>query len=281
MVMEVNIYEPDKAIRQGYISLWKEMFGEIKSSKWLIWQLALRDIKAMYKQSFAGMFWAVLMPLFALGTFIVLNRAGVFTLGEIDVPYPIFAVIGLAFWQIFASGIVACTGALSKAGSMVAKINFPRESLVVSAMGRAFISFFIQIVLVIVFFFIYGFSPSWMTLFLPLMFIPILLFTLGLGLILSLINGVARDLERMIGVVMTFLLFLTPVMYAKPQSGLLLTLTKFNPVYYMVAAPRDLALNGSLSEPMGYFYSVILSIVLFIVCWMAFHLTETRVSERI
>ena len=67
----------------------------------------LRDIKSMYKQSFVGVFWTLVIPFITLGTFVLLNRSGVFSLGDIDVPYPIFAILGLAFWQIFSAGIIA------------------------------------------------------------------------------------------------------------------------------------------------------------------------------
>ena len=115
----------------------------------------------------------------------------------------------------------------------------------------------------------------------PLTLIPVVLLTLGLGLIFSLINGVVRDLGRVVGMVVSFLLFLTPIMYAKPESGMLEIITRYNPIYYLVSFPRDLALHGSLAEPGGYLYSVAFSAVLFLLCWMAFHLTETRIAERI
>lgn len=281
MVEEKTIYVPDKAIQEGFVALWKGMFSEIKSSKWLIFQLFLRDIKSMYKQSFVGIFWTLVIPFITLGTFVLLNRSGVFSLGDIDVPYPIFAILGLAFWQIFSAGIIACTNSVTNAGGMIAKINFPREALVFASIGQALIAFLIQIVVVVVFFVYYSFTPHWMILLLPLAFIPVVLLTLGLGLIFSIVNGIMRDLGKIIGILMSFLLFLTPVMYAKPQSGLLGVMTKYNPLYYLVSGPRDLALKGSLSEPVGYFYSVVLAFVLFFLCWMVFHLTETRISERV
>lgn len=278
---EIIVYEPDNSTRQGYISLWKEMVDEVRKSKWLTYQFFLRDVKSMYKQSFMGVLWSVVVSFAALGSFIVLNSAGVVAFGELDVPYPVYAVAGLASWQVFSTGIVACAGALAKAGTMISKINFPRESLVVGSMGQALIAFLIQIVVVIAFLAYYQIVPHWMTVFVPLTFIPVFLLTLGLGLILSLLNAVARDVERGIAAIIPFLLFVTPIMYAKPQGGALATLTDYNPVYYLVAAPRDLALTGHLSEPMGYLYSVVFSVGVFVLAWMAFHLTETRIAERI
>ncbi len=274
-------YEPDKSVRQGYVSLWQDMLRELTTSKWLTYQLFLRDMKNTYKQSLGGIFWSLVMPFLALGTFVFLSGTGIVSLGEISTPYPIFAIMGLAFWQVFSAGLISCTGALTKAGTMVAKINFPRITLVLGAIGQALIAFLVQLAVLVVLFFIYKFSPSWMIVFLPLALIPVLLLTLGLGLILSIINGVARDLERIIGAVMPFLLLLTPVLYARPQAGMLGLLTRYNPVYYLITAPRELALEGTIREPTAYLVSVVLSVIVFFLCWMAFHLSSTRISERI
>ncbi len=274
-------YEPDKSVRQGYFSLWQDMIRELTTSKWLTYQLFLRDMKNTYKQSLGGIFWALIMPFLALGTFVFLNGTGIVSLGEIDAPYPIFAIMGLAFWQVFSTGLVSCTGALTRAGAMVSKINFPRITLVIGAIGQALIGFLAQLVVTVILFFIYKYSPSWVIIFLPLTLVPILLLTLGLGMILSIINGVARDLERIIGAVMPFLLLMTPILYARPQTGMLGLLTRYNPVYYLVTAPRELALEGAIKEPGAYLVSAVLSVIVFSLCWMAFHLSSTRISERI
>jgi len=115
----------------------------------------------------------------------------------------------------------------------------------------------------------------------PLAVIPLLLLTCGLGFIFSLINGVLRDVGNMISVSITFLLFLTPVLYAKPASGIAAVASHYNPLYYLISVPRDLLILGGTTELHGYMYSVLLSVVVFFVCWTAFHLTETRITERI
>jgi lipopolysaccharide transport system permease protein len=59
----------------------------------------------------------------SLGTFIVLNQSGIFNIGDIDVPYPIYALLGMAFWQLFATGLVAGSNSLVSAGALITKIN--------------------------------------------------------------------------------------------------------------------------------------------------------------
>ena len=281
MAEKTTIYLPDNSIRKGYVSLFKEMVEELATSRWLTWQLFKRDFSAMYKQSLLGVFWALFVPLISVGTFIFLNKAGIFSIGDIAIPYPIFAVAGMAFWQLFSTGLIASTNSLVNAGAMITKINFTRESLVISATGQAIVSSLIQTVVVFALFLWYHIIPPWTLVLVPFAVLPLLLLTLGLGFIFSLINGVLRDVGNMISVSITFLLFLTPVLYAKPASGIAAVASHYNPLYYLISVPRDLLILGGTTELYGYVYSALLSVVVFFVCWTAFHLTETRITERI
>ena len=277
----VITYEPDNSLKKGYLSIFSAIFNEIKKNRWLTYQLFKRDFFTVYKQSFIGVLWAFIIPFVSVGTFIILNSSGVFTIGDINVPYPIYAILGMAFWQLFAAGLVASSNSLVKAGPMIVKINFSKKSLVIASAGQSIIPFLIQFILVIVLFFIYNIAPSTAILLVPLLVIPIMLLTLGLGFILSLLNGVARDVGNGISFLITFLMFLTPVLYAKPKVGILTSITKLNPLYYLVSTPRELILMGTISEWRGFLISSIISVFIFIVCLVVFHLTETRVAERI
>ncbi|WP_287584472.1 ABC transporter permease [Candidatus Borrarchaeum sp.] len=278
---KIAIYEPDRTVKQGYITLWKENFQDLKENLWLIRQFFFREFKGQYSQSLLGIIWAFILPLVTLAIFILLRSSGLFNVGVIEVPYVIYALLGLSFWQLFVTGIVQSTNSLVSAGSMIKKVNFPRETLVFASLGNALFSFALQMGIVFILFGIYGFFPHWKFLLFPLMIIPILLLTCGLGFIFSLINGIIRDLGRILGLGLTFLLFITPIAYELPEMGFLATLARINPLYYLSIAPRDLALTGTLSHPLGYFISCGLSIFVFFYCWMTFHLTETRIPERL
>lgn len=274
-------YEPDNSLKKGYLSQLKDIISEIRNNRWLAYQLFKRDFFAIYKQSFIGIFWAFIIPLVSVGTFIVLNRSGVFSIGTIDVPYAIYAILGMAFWQLFATGLIASSNSLVKAGSMILRINFSKKSLVIASTGQSIVAFLIQFLLVIVLFFVFGFTPNISILLVPLLVIPMMLFTLGLGLLLALINGIMRDIGNILSFLVTFMMFLTPVLYAKPQEGMLISITKLNPLYYLVSTPREMILWGTVSEWRGFLVSSILSVFIFLFCLVIFHLAETRVAERI
>jgi len=281
MSEKITTYEPDNSLRKGYPSIFGEIFNELKKNRWLTFQLFKRDFFTIYKQSFIGVLWAVIIPIVSVGTFIVLNQSGVFAIGDIDVPYPIYAVLGMAFWQLFSTGLIACSNSLVSAGSMITKINFSKKSLVIASIGQSIVSFLIQFVLVVILFIYYRIEPNIAILLIPITVIPMMLFTLGLGFILSILNGIMRDIGKIIAVLMTFLMFLTPVLYAKPTTGILATVTNYNPLYYLVSVPRELVLNGTISEWKGFLIVSIASFIIFIMCLIVFHLTETRVAERI
>jgi len=277
----ITTYEPDNSLKKGYFTIFGEIIDELKKNRWLTYQLFKSDFLSTYKQSFFGVMWAIILPLVSIGIFIVLNRSGVLNIGDIGAPYSIYALLGMAFWQFFSTGLVACSNSLVNAGPMILKINFSKKSLVIAGAAKAIVPFIIQIIMVGVLFIGYGMAPNILSLLIPIFLIPLILFTIGLGFFTSLLNGVMRDIGNIISILLTFMMFFTPVLYAKPKMGVLAIITKYNPLYYLVSTPRDLVLKGLVLEWKGFLIVCLISMILFIGCLFAFHLTETRVAERI
>lgn len=277
----VVTYEPDNSLKKGYVSIFSEIFFDLWKNRWLTFQLFKRDFLSAYKQSVIGILWSFIIPLFSVGTFVLLNRSGIFNIGSMNVPYPIYGLLGVAIWQLFSTGLVASSSALVRAGSMIVKINFSKKSLVIASVGQSIVTFLVQFILVCSLFLYYRFLPSMDIFLIPLLLFPILLLSLGLGFLLSLLNAVVRDIGNALSILMTFLLFITPVLYSKPESGLLSDISAYNPLYYLVSIPRDFILTGVLSEIKGYLAVSLFSALLFVVTLVIFHLTETRIAERI
>ena len=278
---EIVTYQPDNAIRKGVFTLSLEIGKELVSNRWLTYQLFKRDFLTVYKQSLIGILWAFIIPFVSVGTFIILNNSGVFTIGTINVPYPIYAILGMAYWQLFSAGLIASAGSLVKAGSMIVKINMSKKALVLASAGQSLVAFLIQILLVFVLCVYYGINPGINLLLIPLFIIPIMLITLGIGFIVSLLNGVMRDIGNALSILMTFLMFLTPILYEKPTTGLLVRITRYNPLYFLVSFPRNAILAGTFHEWKGYVFSCVGAVAAFVIFLFIFHLTESRISERI
>ena len=258
------------------------MFRELVNARELIWRLFLRDFSARYRQSVLGVAWAVLMPLTTVGIFVALNRSGLLKIGEIPIPYPAYALLGLTAWNLFSVGIIAASNSIISAGPMVVKINFPKISLVIASTGQAIVGLFIRIVLLTVVFLWYGVTPNLPGVFLALLALfPLYLLTLGLGFILSLAAGVLRDIPNIIGIATYALMLLTPVLYPTPRATAFEGINLWNPLNYLVNGARDLVMHGTINTPFGYLYSAIFAIIVFLFGWRVFYFAQTKIAERV
>lgn len=278
------VYTPFGHLGLG-LAAWREMFQELIDGRELIWRLYLRDFSARYRQSMLGYVWAIIPALVTAITFTWLNKSGRLPIGGTALPYSLFVLLNMSVWQLFANGLTGATQSLVNAGALITKINFPRESLVIAAFGQSVFQFIISCVLVAVAFIGYhindhNVTPAWTVVFIPLAVLPLCLLTLGLGYILSLINGVLRDAGQVITFILMFWMFLTPVVYPAPEhSGKIITY--LNPVSPFLVATQDLAQKGGLTHPGGYLIGCVVSLIVFLLGWRVFHLTEPRIAERV
>ncbi|MEZ4221721.1 MAG: ABC transporter permease [Polyangiaceae bacterium] len=290
----VATYLPDNSLRHGYMSLFSDIARELLENRWLTFQLFKRDMFAFYKQSLLGVFWVVFVPLVTVGTFVMLRGSGVVAAGEMTTPYPIYAGVGVAIWQLFSQGLVSGANSLVSGGEMITRINFSKKSLIIASLGRTVVSFLVVVLLLVglfVHFSLQGFQPYFGigSVLFVVSLLPLVLLTVGLSFVLALLNGIVRDIGTMLSMVLTLLLLLTPVLYERPALApdagtlprMLDTVTGLNPLYYLVVGPRDLLLQGQLSDPRGFFIASAVATVTFLIALVGFHLTETRIAERI
>ena len=264
------------------LRIWIEMIGELFQHRELIWRLIVRDISAKYKQSFFGIFWLFLTPLVMMFVFVWIKSKNILPIDESIMPYPAFVFIGQMIWLIFSQGLIYSANCMIAAGDMLTKINFPREVLLFSAIGQTVFEFIFRIPLLIIVFLFVDFSPSVMCLFAPLAIIPLLFLVMGLGFFVSILNAVTRDTGNMIGIIVTLGVFATPVIYPPPKTWpLSFLINTINPVSGYINCVRDLTLNGSLTDIQGYFFSVIFSMLIFLIGWRIFHLVEPKIAERV
>jgi lipopolysaccharide transport system permease protein len=115
----------------------------------------------------------------------------------------------------------------------------------------------------------------------PFILIPLALMTIGFGFVLSLANGVFRDIGNSLTLVMTFAMFLTPVVYPPPTQWPKVLINYLNPVSPFIIATRDLTTRGALSQPDGLLWASVIGLVVFLVGWRIFHLAMSRIVERV
>ena len=257
------------------------MAASLVGSRELTWRLFRRDFSARYRQSLLGYVWAVAPTLLTVLAFAYLNRAKILPIGPTELPYPLFAVIGLTVWQVFASGLLKTTQSVAAAGGLIVKINFAQESLVLAAFLESLFDGLVRTLLVVALFAWYGVAPAWTVVFVPLLLVPLAMFTLGLGFVLSIANAVFRDFASGVLLVLTFAMFLAPVVYPPPSAWPHVLVNYLNPASPFLIATRDLVSGGGLSNPASLLIASVAGGLMFVCGWRVFRLAMPRIAERV
>jgi lipopolysaccharide transport system permease protein len=127
--LQETIYSPESSLSSPAKML-RDMFTDLVASRELAWRLAVRDIQAQYRQAFLGILWAFVLPLANTLAWIFLSSSGIVTLNETELPYPVYVFTGTMLWAIFMEALNAPLQQVTAAKPMLAKLNFPRESLI-------------------------------------------------------------------------------------------------------------------------------------------------------
>ncbi|MGE0523584.1 MAG: ABC transporter permease, partial [Variibacter sp.] len=186
----------------------------------LIWRLARREFDANFRGSLLGFVWALLIPLAMLGVY-SLVFGGIFgsrwprpNPGAASYAFPIIMFWGLILFGLFSEPINRAPGLVLQSASYVKKVVFPLEILpVVALIGGAITAGLSFVIFLAVFVSLYGMPPATILL-LPLIVLPILLFTLGIVYLFASLGVFLRDLKNIVPSLTTQALFLAPIYYS-------------------------------------------------------------------
>ena len=178
----------------------------------LFYFLAWRDIKLRYKQTVLGVLWALIQPLFTMLVFTLFfgNLAKIPSDGA---PYPLFYIAALLPWTYFAATLATAGNSLVVNAQLITKVYFPRAILPVSGAMSGLLDFAIGCLILVGLMIYYGVQPGWSLLMWPILLIPLVLVTVGIGMILASLNVRYRDIKYALPFMIQLWLFVTPVIY--------------------------------------------------------------------
>lgn len=274
------VNRPDRFVSLG-ARAWRDGLRDLVAGREILAGLLRRDIASRYRQSLLGLGWAVLTPLAMVLVFYFLHRANLLTSGSPGAPLGLWLYVGVLAWQFFQAALTRTTTALSSQPELVNRVRFPREILVLAALGGALFDFVLGAAVLVPFFAIQGVVPAWTAVLLPLLLLLQVLFSLVLGLILAVLNGALRDLASIVPLAGLLWMFLTPVVYPPATEGFAALLSWLNPMAPIVVAWRDLAFTGTLTMPGQLAVATLLTLALLPVAWRYFQVMLPRVAETI
>ncbi len=241
--MPLRVYTPRSALRSP-LRLAAEIIRGLGEGRELAWRLTVRDISAQYRQSALGIAWAFAMPLANTLTWIFLNASGVVEVSRTDIPYPLYVFTGTMLWSIFMEALNAPMQKTQAAKSMLTKINFPRESLILGAIYHVLFNSAIKCLLMMLAVAASGIWPGPRILLFPLGVLALMLAGVACGLLITPIGILYRDIGNALPLLMSFFMYLTPVVFPLPQEGWAALIIRLNPMTPLILSTRDWLTGG-------------------------------------
>ncbi len=253
----------------------------------LLGDFAWRDLRSRYKGSALGFLWNFAIPLLQLAVFyllfgVLLGTRPRTTSGEQS--YAVFLFVGLLPWTFFASSLGSGASAILANGAIVKKVRMPLQLLPASAVLANLANFLLSMVVLLAVLAIFGPRHPGGLLYLPLLVAVQIVMNLGFAYVLAAANVFFRDVQHILGILLTAWYFLTPVLFPvaivaeRPTERELLYL---NPMSAVIVSYQRALLDGLAPEWDRLAYSAFVALVVFAAGFAYFRMTKDGFEEAL
>jgi len=254
---------------------------ELLDSRSLIRIWIIYNVRSRYAQAVLGILWIVLLP---LSTAFVMSIvfAQIMRIHIPNVPFIAFFLSGLVPWGLFNQGTAGSMRSLLGSLGLINQIYFPREVIILSALGESLVDTFFMFLALLVIDAIVGIYPQPIYLLLiPVVLVEVVL-TLGVMLIVSQLSVLIRDIPQLISVLLQILFYLCPIIYplsiVPTHFRFLITL---NPVAALIQAYRSIILYGHVPDWSSVLYPAALAVASLVFGYRTFKAGESRFADMI
>ena len=251
-------------------------FKVFNKYRYLLSQLVTRDFKVKYKRSVLGVLWSVLNPLLTMIILYVVFTT-FFGMGKTKgiKDYAVYLLSGLVIWNYFSEATNLALGAVVTNFNLLTKVYMPKYIFTLSKVLSSALNMLFSLVPL---YLIVGIEAArhqvpfgWTNLLLPYDLVMVIIFSMGMGLLLSAMTVFFRDMFYIWGVVLTAWMYFSPIMYSldfvtnKWYTGFVMTLMKFNPMYHYLNFARKILMFNQVPAPSQFLYTFIFSAVMLVI----------------
>lgn len=240
-------------------------------------ELLKKEFRVRYKHLALGYIWSLANPLtYALLYYLVFK-----IILNVSTPnYPLFLISGLFPWQWLSNSIGAAPTTFFANASLIKKTLFPRYLIPLVVILQDMIHYIISLPVIFCFMLFYGFSISvhWLWA-LPLMLVVQTIITYSLNLLIATINLFFRDLDRLVQLSITFLFYMTPVLYSESMiPERFRHLIVFHPLAPLLINWRHLVFDGTINLTF-YLSSLTWSVIFLVIAQSTYKKLQWRFAE--
>jgi len=254
-------------------------FAELWGSRNVLWQLVAQQLILRYRRTALGYVWTLINPLLMMSVMAVVFSA----LFKADLrTFAVFLFAGMIPWNFFSSVVSQSGTAYINNEGLIKKIYLPKAIFPLSIAFALLIDSVLSFLALFAIILALSGSLSWHVLFIPVAFLLLFLFALGLGLVMSVATVFFRDLQHVILIAMQGLFFLTPILYKHSAlAGKVGWLVGLNPVTPYIELFRAPLTDGRLPSGSVILQTVIISAVALAVGLFVFLRQEKKIVFRL
>lgn len=241
-----------------------------------------REFQSKYLNSLLGATWMVLNPLAQILVYTVIfsqvMRAKVPGVDS-GFAYSIYLCAGILTWGLFAEVVTRSQNMFLDNANLLKKLNFPRLCLPITVLMNALINFAIVFSLFTVFLIVTGNFPGAVFVAMFPLLMLLLVFAIGLGMVLGVLNVFFRDVGQFFGIFITFWFWLTPIVY--PVTILPTAVQPYmsiNPMYALMSGFQNVLVHKQWPHWSGLAWIAVLGCLL---CWWGLRLFRKRAGEMV
>ncbi|MBV4365395.1 ABC transporter permease [Erwinia sp. BNK-24-b] len=250
------------------------LFKNVWMNRNLIVQMTKREIVGRYRGSAMGLLWSFINPVLMLAVYtfvfsvVFKARWGASSVAASKSDFAVILFVGLIVHTLFAETLTRAPSLIIANVNYVKKVVFPLEILSITSLASVVFHSLVSLIVLLSAFFIFNGFIHWTAIFIPVVLFPLILVTLGLSWFLSSLGVFLRDVGQTIAILMTILMFLSPIFY--PISSLppnFQSVIMLNPLTFIIEQARSVLIWGKLPDFVGL---AIYSAISLLICWACY-----------
>ncbi|HEU4390139.1 MAG TPA: ABC transporter permease [Blastocatellia bacterium] len=255
--------------------------NELWRCRWLVSNLAARNLKARYRQSVLGLAWHIVSPLLTM-TILTILFAGIMAASLQGRSFALYVITGLLPWSLFSAassqGLVSITGS----HSIIRKVYVPKIVFPLSAVLSSYVGFGLSLIPLAIIMIAVGARFSWALLFALIPTLEIALFSLGISMVLATAHVFFRDIRWFYDSALLAGFYITPIFYTPEVVGSeYMRFLKLNPLFPMIRAFRSPIVYGVMPDWSDLLAGAAASLIALLLGWTVVHNYDQRVLNHL
>jgi ABC-type polysaccharide/polyol phosphate export permease len=258
---------------------------ELWAYRELVSNLTVRDLRLKYKRSSLGLAWSLLNPLSMMAIYTAVFS--VFLRAVNSPHYWALVLCGLLAWLFFANALGSATLAFAQSANLISKVYFPIEALPLASVLANFVNFAISLVVFLAVIVVARLPVGPSLVLLPVILAAQLLFTLGLSLFVATVTVYFRDLEHLVGLGLTALFYVSPVLYPlhaaalPPGAARFIPWLSLNPMSWFLESYHSVLYYGDWPDPTRFTLALVAAPAALLAGYTVFARLRRRLPEEV